>query len=51
MKKGHSVRFYKIRKAFIPKGILKWVPKILKVPKVVTNIIGPKFIRGTNLAS
>ena len=51
MKKGHSVRFCKIRKVFVPQGILKWVPKILKVPKVATNIIGPKFIRGPNLAS
>ena len=51
MKKGHSVRFCKIRKVFISKGILKWVPKILKVPKVATNTHGPKFIRGPNLAS
>ena len=51
MKKGHSVRFCKIRKVSFLKGILKWVPKILKVPKVATNIIGPKFIRGPNLAS
>jgi len=26
MKKGHSVRFCKIRKFSVPKGILKWVP-------------------------
>jgi len=51
MKKDHSIRFCKIRKFSVPKGILKWVPKILKVPKVATNIIGPKFIRGPNLAS
>jgi len=51
MKNGHSVRFCKIRKLYVPKGILKWVPKILKVPKVATNIIGPKLIRGPNLAS
>ena len=51
MKKGHSVRFCKIRKVYVPKGILKWVPKILKVPKLATNTHGPKFIRGQNLAS
>ena len=32
MRKGHSVRFCKIRKKFVPKGILKWVPKNPKVP-------------------
>jgi len=48
MKRGHSVRFCNIRKFFVPKGILKWVPKVSEVP---TNIIGPKFIKGANLAS
>jgi len=28
MKRGHSVRFCNIRKFFVPKGILKWVPKV-----------------------
>ena len=51
MKKCHTVRFCKIRKVYVPKGILKWVSKILKAPKVATNIIGPNFIRGPNLAS
>jgi len=27
MKRGHSVRFCKIRKYSIPKGILQWIPK------------------------
>jgi len=48
MRKDHSVRFCKIRKFFVPKGVMKWIPRISKVP---TNIIGPKFIRGPNLAS
>jgi len=48
MKRGHFVRFCRVRKVFVPKGILKWYPKVSKVP---TNIIGPKFIRGPNLAS
>jgi len=48
MKRGHSVRFYNIRKFFVPKGVMRWIPK---VSKVSTNIIGPKFIRGPNLTS
>jgi len=51
MKRGHSVRFCNIKKFSVPKGILKWVPKVSEVPKNSTNIIGPKFIRGPNLAS
>ena len=51
MKKGHTIRFYKVRRFFIPKGIMKWVAKVSKVPKVPNKIIGPKFIRGPNLAS
>jgi len=27
MKRGHSVRFCKIRKYFVPRGFMKWVPK------------------------
>ena len=50
MKRGHSVRFCNIRNFSVPKGNLKWVPKVSEVPKVPTNIIGPKFIRGANLA-
>ena len=49
MRKGHSERFCKVRKILVPKGLLKWFPKILKVPNIATNIIGPKFIRGPNL--
>ena len=48
MKRGHTIRFCRVRRFSFPKGILKWVPKVSKVP---TNIIGPKFIRGPNLAS
>ena len=42
MKRGHLVRFCNIRKFFVPKGILKWVPKVYEVPNTSTNIIGPK---------
>jgi len=51
MKNGHIVRFCRVRRFSIPKGILKWVPWVFKVPKLPTNIIGPTFIRGPNLAS
>jgi len=44
MRKGHSVRFCKVRKILVPRCLLKWVPKILKVPKIATNIIVLKFI-------
>jgi len=49
MKRGHTVRFCRVRRFSVPKGILKWIPKVSKVPKAPTNIIGPKFIRGPNL--
>jgi len=51
MKMGHTIRFCRVRRFFVPKGILKWVPKVSKVCKVPTYIIGPKFIRVPNLAS
>ena len=51
MRKGHSVRFCKIRKFFVPKGILMWVPKNHKVPWNHINIHGPKFVRGPDLTT
>jgi len=51
MRKGHYVRFCKIRKFSVPKGILKWVPKNPKVPYNQINILGPKFVRGPDLAT
>ena len=51
MRKGHFVRFCKIHKFFVPKGILKWVPNNPKVPNNQINTRGPKFIRGPYLAS
>ena len=56
-KKGHTVRLFKVRRFFVPKCILKWVPKVSKVPRVSkdpkapTNIIRLKFIRRPNLVS
>jgi len=51
MKKGHSVRFYRIRRFSVPKGILKWVPKDSNVPCKHINTYGPKFVRGPDLAT
>ena len=51
MKKGHSIRFCRIRRLSVPKGILKWVPKDLNVPWKHINTHGPKFVRGPDLAT
>jgi len=32
MKIGHSLRFCKIRKYYVPKGIMRWIPKNSEVP-------------------
>jgi len=45
MKKGHFVRYCKIRNFSIPKGVMKWVPNDQ------TNAKGPKFVRGSNLVA
>jgi len=51
MKRGHTVRFCRVRRFPVSKGVLKWVLKISKVPNVPANAYRPKFIRGPNLAS
>jgi len=51
MKNGHFVRFCKIRKFSVSKGILKWVPKNSKDSNDPINANGPKFVRGPNLAT
>jgi len=51
MRKGHSVRFCKIRIFFVPEGMLKWFPKNPKVYSNQINIHGPKFVRGPDLAT
>jgi len=38
MKRGNTIRFCRVRRFSVPKGILKWVPKVSKVP---INIIDP----------
>jgi len=44
MNKGHPLRFYREKRFYVPKGLLKWFPKVL------TNIVGHKFIKEPNLA-
>ena len=51
MKIGHSVRYCKIRKFFVPKGVMKWIPKNPKASTDTINAHGPKFVRGSNLAA
>jgi len=51
MKRGDIVRFCRVRRFSVPRGVLKWVPKIFKVPNVPANAYGPKFIQGPNLVS
>ena len=51
MKRGHSVRFCKIWKYFVPKGILKWIPKGCEVSNDKDESKGPTFVRGPNLVA
>ena len=51
MKKGHSVRLCKIRKYYVPKGFMKWIPKGCDVSNSKEKPSGPKFVRGPNLAT
>jgi len=51
MKRRHSVRFCKIRKYFVPKGILQWIPKGCEVSNDKDKSKGPTFVRGPNLVA
>jgi len=51
MKRCHSVRFCKIRKYSVPKGIMRWIPKSSEVPSDKAESKGPTFIRGPNLVA
>jgi len=51
MKRDHSVRFCKIGKYFVPKGILKWIPKGCEVSNDKAESKGPIFVRGPNLVA
>ena len=51
MKKGHLVRFCKIRKFSVPRGFTKWIPKGCEVPNEKKKSIGPTFVKGPNLVA
>jgi len=51
MKKGHFVRFCKIRKFFVPRGFMKWIPKGCEVSNDKSKPNGPTFVRGPNLVA
>ena len=51
MKKGHSVRFCKIRKFSVPRGYMKWIPKECEVPNEKKKSIGSTFVKGPNLVA
>jgi len=50
-KRGHFVRFYKIRKYVVPRGFMKWIPKCCEVSNDKCKPIQPTFIRGPNLCT
>jgi len=41
MKRGHSVRFCKIRKYVVPRGFMKWIPKCCEVQMMNVNQLDP----------
>jgi len=51
MKRGHSIRFCKIRKYSVPNGIMRWIPKDSGVPSDECKSKGPTFKRGPNLCT
>jgi len=50
-KRGYTVKFWRIMRFYVPKGLLKWVPKVPKVSKVPINNYGLPFIKEPNIAS
>jgi len=51
MKRGHSVRFCRIHKFLVPKGIFKWIPRNIDGSKYKSNMKGPKFFKRSNLVT
>jgi len=51
MKRDNSVRYCKIKKFYVPKGVMKWIPKNPKASTYLINAHGPKFLRGPNLGA
>ena len=50
MKKGHSVRFCRVRKFSIPRGVLKWVPKNLRFLMIQLMPMDPNSLGDLNLS-
>ena len=48
MKRGHSVRFCKIRKYSVPRGFMKWIPKSCKVSNCSVRLTYDVFVRDLN---
>ena len=51
MKRGHSIRFCKIRKYSVPRGFMKWISKGCEVSNDKNKSNGPTFVRGPNLVA
>ena len=51
MKKGHLVRFCKIRKFSFPRGFMKWIPKGCVVSNEKKKSDGPTFVKRPNLVA
>jgi len=51
MKKGHSVRFCKIRKFSVPRAFMKWIPRGCEVSNEKKKSIGLTFVKGPNLVA
>ena len=51
MKRGHSVRFCKIRKYVVPSGFMKWILKCCEVSNDECKPNGTTFVRGPNLVA
>ena len=49
MKKGHSVRFCKIRNFSVSRGFMKWIPKGCEVSNDKSKPNGPTFVRDQTL--
>jgi len=51
MKRDHYVRFCKIRKYFVPRGFMKWIPKGCEVSNDKNKSNGATNVRGPNLVT
>jgi len=51
MKRGHLIRFCKIRKYYVPRGFMKWIPQGCEVSNDKNKSNGPTFVRGPNLVA